>query len=151
MAVCEGDCAEPAGWSESVDDCELCRRTITGRFFFAALEATNTEDFLTPADPDDFLSFFVVSGSGEGGCTITCELVPADELSSVSLSDSGGEINRAVGRGPAIEGPLDFFRMGCGIGVAVLEIVEGNLVSGLLRVGRWRVVALEVPVRLLLP
>lgn len=40
-----------------------------------------------------------------------------DEARSPSLlssSDPGGETNRAVGRGPEFEGPLGFFKMGCG-------------------------------------
>jgi hypothetical protein len=32
-----------------------------------------------------------------------------------SISDPAGSANRAVGRGPEAEGPLGFFRMGCGI------------------------------------
>lgn len=35
-------------------------------------------------------------------------------LSLASPSDPGGDTNRAVGRGPEFEGPLGFFKMGCG-------------------------------------
>ena len=55
-----------------------------------------------------------------------------DELSSLgrdSSSESGGEANRAVGRGPVLESPLDFFRIGCG-GGGRLEDAESSLIVG---------------------
>ena len=51
-------------------------------------------------------------------------MVP-DKASSLSFpslpspSEPGGETNRAVGRGPELEGPLGFFKMGCGCFVDV--------------------------------
>lgn len=138
---------DPGGLGESVDDCELCLRTITGRFFFAELEATKLDFFFAPTETDDFLSSFMFSESGEGGCTTTCELVPTGESGSPSFSDSCGEMNRAVGRWPVVEGPLVFLRIGCGITVGVLDSVEEDVVLGLLWAGLWRVVALAAPVR----
>lgn len=35
---------------------------------------------------------------------------------SPSSSESQGDTNRAVGRGPVVDGPLDFFRIGGGLG-----------------------------------
>lgn len=93
------------------------------------------------------MSFLMLSGSGEGGCTTTCELVLTGESGSVSLSDSCGETKRAVGRGPEVEGPLVFLRMGCGSAAEALGIVEDDVVFGLLWEGWWRVVALEAPDR----
>lgn len=46
-----------------------------------------------------------------------------------SSSESWGEMNRAVGLGPVVDGPLVFFRIGCGIGG--LEADE-DVVLGLL-------------------
>jgi hypothetical protein len=89
----------------------------------------------------------VFSGSGEAGCTITCELVPTGESGSVSFSDSCGETKRAVGRGPVVEGPLVFLRMGCGNAVGDLDDIEDDVVLGLLCAGWWTVVALEAPGR----
>lgn len=138
---------DAGAFGESADDCELCRRTITGLFFLAELEATKLDFFFDAAEPDDFFSSFGFSGSGEGGCTTTCELVPTGESGSPSFSDSCGEMKRAVGRGPVVEGPLVFLRIGCGITVGVLESVEDDVVLGLLWVGLCRVVALEAPGR----
>lgn len=50
-------------------------------------------------------------------------------------------MNRAVGRGPFVEGPLDFFKIGCGIAVWALEVVDDDVVLGLL----WIAVVLEAP------
>lgn len=46
---------------------------------------------------------------------VTCSF---DVCFSSSSSDSCGETNLAVGRGPVFDGPLDFLRIGCGIGAA---------------------------------
>ena len=46
--------------------------------------------------------------------TVAAGLV--DTASALWIASSlvvGGDANRAVGRGPDAEGPLDFFRMGC--------------------------------------
>lgn len=69
-----------------------------------------------------------------------------DEDGSASPSDSGGEMKRAVGRGPLVDGPLDFFRMGCGMGAWFLDAVEDDVVLGrLLWSGRCMAVVLEAP------
>jgi hypothetical protein len=118
----------------SVDDCEvweLWRLTITGRFFLP--EATKPPFFL-PSEGDDFLSNFAFCESGDGGSTTTCEfvceLVLTEDDGSASPSDSGGEMKRAVGRGPLVDGPLVFLRMGCGIGTGFLDAVEDDVVLG---------------------
>lgn len=49
---------------------------------------------------------------------------------SSSFADSCGETNRAVGRGPEDDGPLDFFKMGWAGGG--LEALEDMLFSPLL-------------------
>jgi len=58
-----------------------------------------------------------------------------DELGS--FSESCGEMKRAVGRGPVVEGPLLFFRMGCGIGAGALDVVDDDVVLGRLWSGKW--------------
>ena len=58
-------------------------------------------------------------GSGGGGISKAAAAVLADTASSTEIASSyeaGGDANRAVGRGPDVEGPLDFFRMECGGG-----------------------------------
>jgi len=58
-------------------------------------------------------------------------------------------MNRAVGRGPVVDGPRDFLRMGCGV-PAFLETLE-EVVLGRLRLWllfwpwRLRAVVLEAP------
>ena len=64
---------------------------------------------------------------------------------AVSASDSCGEMKRAVGRGPVEDGPLVFFRIGCGIGLGFPDAVNGDVVLGLVWLGRWIVVALAAP------
>jgi len=49
-------------------------------------------------------------------------------------------MKRAVGRGPVVEGPLFFFRMGCGIGAGALDVVDDDVVLG--RLWEWKM-ALE--------
>ncbi len=41
-------------------------------------------------------------------------VIPSRSALSSSTPDSGGDTNRAVGRGPEAEGPLGLFRMGRG-------------------------------------
>lgn len=114
-----------------MDDCEvweLCRRAMTGRvFFLAAIEATNPPFFLLLAGVG-FFSGFTVCDAGDGGRTTTCVFGLTDELGSASPSESGGEMNRAVGRGPDVDGPLAFFKMGWGIGGGALDVTEEDAV-----------------------
>ena len=107
--------------SEPTEDCELRRRAISGRRFDADEEATNF--FVVPGD------FFLSALAGErlDVCFISSPVVAVlpDDPSSLSLvasstacsifssSESWGDTNRAVGRGPDAVGPLDFFKMGC--------------------------------------
>ena len=64
---------------------------------------------------------------------------------SASPSDSGGEMKRAVGRGPLVDGPLVFLRMGCGIGTGFLDAVEDEVVLSRPWSDRWRAVVLKAP------
>ena len=41
-------------------------------------------------------------------------------------------MNRAVGRGPDADGPLDFLRIGCGMGAGAFDVAEDDVVLGLL-------------------
>jgi hypothetical protein len=91
----------PEGW-------ELDFLRITGRLFECPAEATN---FLACTGA------FFLGGEGLGvrisnpGVTV----LPEDGMSPsiyCSSSDSWGEIKRAVGRGPVVDGPLGFFKMG---------------------------------------
>jgi hypothetical protein len=72
--------------------------------------------------------------SEDGGSTTTCEfvceLVLIEDDKSASPSDSGGEMKRAVGRGPLVDGPLVFLRMGCGIGAGFLNAAEDDVILG---------------------
>ena len=70
-------------------------------------------------------------------------MLAEDDGSASSPSDSGGEMKRAVGRGPLVDGPLVFLRMGCGIGTAFLDAVEDDVVLGRLWSDRLRTVVLE--------
>lgn len=95
------------------EDCELWRRGIAGRRL-EAVDATKAPAFFFGAVAGGFLrSSLVVEIPGAlasapfGGAACPS---PGDGSSS---SDSGGETKRAVGRGPDVEGPLGFFKMGC--------------------------------------
>lgn len=58
-------------------------------------------------------------GSGGGGISDAVAAALFDVASPSWIASSavvGGDANRAVGRGPDAEGPLDFFRIGCGGG-----------------------------------
>lgn len=89
----------------------LCSTTGAGKVFTAG-EATKgaTACF-----------FLADGGSGGGGIPEAITAVLADASSSTEMASSykaRGDANRAVGRGPDAEGPLDFFRMecvGCGL------------------------------------
>jgi hypothetical protein len=71
--------------------------------------------------------------------------VLTEDEGSASPSDSGGEMKRAVGRGPLADGPLVFLRIGCGIGKGFLDAVEEDVVLGRLWSDRLRAVVLEAP------
>jgi hypothetical protein len=104
--------------------------TITGRFFLPAITKPR---FFLPNEGDTFLSNFVFRESEDGGLTTTCEFVCESVLTeddrSASPSDSGGEMKRAVGRGPFVDGPLAL-RMGCGIGAGFLNAAEDDVILG---------------------
>lgn len=98
------------------DDWELCRRGIAGR---------RLEDEDATKAPVFFLDkplviFLCLSFAARLACFDWDAAVPwalADESASLSFvssstSDPGGETKRAVGRGPDVEGPLGFFRIG---------------------------------------
>jgi len=53
-------------------------------------------------------------------------------------------MKRAVGRGPLVEGPLVFLRIGCGVILWALEAAEDDVVLDLLWFD-WRAVVLEAP------
>lgn len=67
-----------------------------------------------------FCLCFTDKGNGGGGISELSTEVVLDDAASpsfpVSSPEAGGEANRAVGRGPDEDGPLDFFRIGCGGG-----------------------------------
>jgi hypothetical protein len=59
--------------------------------------------------------FLAAEGRGGGGISVAAAAGLADTTSASWIASSlvvGGDANRAVGRGPDEEGPLDFFRMG---------------------------------------
>jgi len=93
--------------SEAVDDdCELGRRGNMGLRLLAEVVATNFLDVCAV-----FFSDFAAGGGGGCGCLSDTAVLP-DEAAP-SSPESGGDTNRAVGRGPDDEGPLVFFRIGC--------------------------------------
>lgn len=103
-----------------VEDWELTRRGIAG-LRLEAVEATNAVFFFLGVVLLAFLfSSLAVELVEPLESPLWLTAVLPDEASSLSLpslpsaSDPGGETNRAVGRGPELEGPLGFFKMGCG-------------------------------------
>ena len=62
-----------------------------------------------------------------------------------SFSESWGEINRAVGRGPVVEGPRVFFKIGCGVTAGAFDAIDDDVVLGLLLFEWWKLMALEAP------
>lgn len=99
----------------STEDWELGRRARGGlACLLAALVAVNFRcvgvDFLPPLTGD-----FTVARRISRPFVA---MLPDDVSSSFtsSSSDTWGDMNRAVGRGPEVEGPLDFLRIGCGGG-----------------------------------
>jgi hypothetical protein len=61
---------------------------------------------------------------------VTCVLGLSDEVWSPSSCDSCGEMKRAVGRGPVLEGPRVFFKIGCGMGPAARDATDEEAVLG---------------------
>lgn len=116
------ECRVPAGegpaldpMSELVDDCELCRLGRNGLLLAVAPCATN---FL-PGEVGFFLLDLAREVAAFDFMRISrppTEAMLSDELSSSwpspSLPEPSGEAKRAVGRGPDLESPLDFFKMG---------------------------------------
>lgn len=75
---------------------------------------------------------FAREGRGGGGIATAAAVGLVDTTSASWIASSpavGGEANRAVGRGPDAEGPLDFFRMGCDGGGLVDDGVSPFLLS----------------------
>lgn len=106
--------AEPDFVLASTDDWELGRRVSTGlECLFAALDAV----YFLPVGVDLF-SPFTGDFAGRRICMPVAAVLPEDVSLSLdaSSSESCGETNLAVGRGPDVEGPRDFFRIGCGGG-----------------------------------
>ena len=106
--------AELAFILASTDDWELGRRVIPGlECLFAALDAV----YFLPVGVD-FFSPFTGDFAGRRICMPVAAVLPEDVSLSLaaSSSESCGETNLAVGRGPDVEGPRDFFRIGCGGG-----------------------------------
>ncbi len=68
-----------------------------------------------PAEGVVFLSALSAVGRGGGGIS---DVALSDDTTSFAASspDSGGRSKRAVGRDPDAEGPLGFFKIGCGGG-----------------------------------
>lgn len=96
--------------------CELVLRTTAGLLLAEAVEATN---FLGVAG--FFLEGDMMGArfSYEGVTVLPDETMLA---SSSSISESGGDTNRAVGRGPEVDGPRGFLRIGWeGGGLAALD------------------------------
>jgi hypothetical protein len=112
-----------------VDDWELGRRGSTGLRFAAEVATTNFLVGVPPRLFEDLPGGVVEVLVARSRCAAAVLL---DELSSSgrdSSSESGGEANRAVGRGPVLESPLDFFKMGCG-GGGRLDEAESSLIVG---------------------
>lgn len=129
----------------SIEDCEVCelgRLTTVGLFLFAAVEATNPF-FLPAVTGEGFLSALELPEFGEGPSTIICEFGLADEVAPVSPSESGGEIKRAVGRGPVADGPLVFLSIGGGITVWPREAAEDDVVLARLWLTLCKAVVLD--------
>lgn len=63
---------------------------------------------------------FDFAGDAAAATRISNPLVLPEDVPSLVLksssADSCGDTNRAVGRGPDFESPLDFFKIGCGGG-----------------------------------
>lgn len=120
------------------EDCELVLRGIFGRCL--DVDATIPGLFLTIWARPFFRSSFVV------GPPAIPELAgavdPSRLLSSSSFPNSGGDANRAVGRGPEAEGCLGFFRMGCRILVEDVEDLALGFDSGVKPVA-WTTTDLE--------
>jgi hypothetical protein len=108
--------------SEVAEVCELVFLGSTGRRLAAPVATTNLF-------PCTFFFGGEVVGSRISNAGVT--VLPEDAVSlslSSSSPDGWGETKRAVGRGPDDEGPLGFFKIGCGGGgFAALEERSLNL------------------------
>lgn len=128
--LCGPDCLELSEELPSFDptsapltvaeDCELTRRGIAG-LRLEAVEATNPVVFFLGVALLAFLfSSLAVELVEPLESSLWWTAVVPDKANSLSFpslpspSEPGGETNRAVGRGPELEGPLGFFKMGCG-------------------------------------
>lgn len=112
-----------------VAESESSRRLTPGLRLFAAVVATKPcAFFLNLADISAFFSFSNCDTGvgGVGGLTTTWapRLVVGEDSAASSSSEVYGDINRAVGRGPVLEGPLLFLSIGGGIVAAYLERLE---------------------------
>lgn len=120
--ICASERDEP-----SVEDCELCLRTTTGRLLLP--EAINTDFFLVDGTAS-FLSAFE-SCSTEDASSIATHFL---ELRPSSSSDSCGDTKRAVGFGPDVDAFRAFlvdsepFRIEGG-GTVCFGVVPGLLLS----------------------
>lgn len=109
---------------------ELGRRGTPGLRLFAAVVATKPGDFfLDLADISAFFSSFDICDTGVGGVgglttTWAPTLIVGEVSAASSSSEVCGDINRAVGRGPELEGPLLFLSIGGGMAAAYLERLE---------------------------
>lgn len=113
------------------DDCELDLRGIAG-LLLDAEEATKVVGFflffiigpllLSSRIVEVLESLELTLSAAASRFKTVLDSVSVSVAISSSASESGGDANRAVGRGPEAEGPLGFFRIGCG---ALTEVVEG--------------------------
>lgn len=120
--------------SDVTEDCELFFLGNTGLLFAAAVEATI---FLA-------CDFFLDGEATFGTCCRISNagvMVLVEEgalLLSPSSSDGCGDTKRAVGRGPDVEGPLGFFKIGCDAGgLAALEERSRRRLFSLSAVSLW--------------
>lgn len=98
---------------------------------------------LEPAvlEPTALSRFLAVGADGGGGgisedeTAVLPEVTPSVFASSLP-SEAGGDANRAVGRVPEVEGPLPFFRIGCG-GAGRDDDGVGGFVFTFGEVSRW--------------
>jgi len=111
----------------------LSRRETPGLRLFVVVVATKPCDFfLDLVDISAFSSSFGTCDTGVGGVgglttTWAPRLVVGEVSTASSSSEVCGDINRAVGRGPVLDGPLLFLSIGGGIAAAYLERLDCRL------------------------